>query len=111
MDNVASVIGLKAGLADNGMVLDKDIRMATISVSLPEHMKSWVESQTRRGRHANASDYVCDLIRRDQERAAAIAELQAIVDDAIAGGESERTLEQILAEARADCDARDQNLA
>lgn len=82
--------------------------MATMNVSLPEQMKAWVESRTGRGRYANASDYVRDLIRRDQERAAAIAELQVIVDDAIASGESESTLEEILAEARADYEAREQ---
>ena len=32
-------------------------------------MKEWVEAQARTGRYANASDYVRDLIRRDQEEA------------------------------------------
>lgn len=40
--------------------------MATMNVSLPDAMKDWVESQTRTGRYGNASDYVRDLIRRDQ---------------------------------------------
>lgn len=82
--------------------------MATMNISLPDAMKSWVERQTQRGRYGNASDYMRDLIRRDQERAAAIAELQSIVDEAIASGETEATLDEILAEARAEHDARGQ---
>lgn len=42
--------------------------MASMNVSLPGQMKDWVEAQTRGGRYANASDYIRDLIRRDQER-------------------------------------------
>ena len=60
--------------------------MATMNVSLPDQMKAWVEEQARGGRYGNASDYVRDLIRRDQERADAIAELQSFVDEAIASG-------------------------
>ncbi|MDE9451979.1 type II toxin-antitoxin system ParD family antitoxin [Aliiroseovarius sp. Z3] len=60
--------------------------MSTMNISLPEQMKSWVESQSRSGRFANSSDYVRDLIRRDQERAVAISEVQAAVDAALASG-------------------------
>lgn len=75
--------------------------MATMNVSLPDAMKSWVEAQTEGGRYGNASDYVRDLIRRDQERATAIAELQALIDEGIASGVSTRTFEEIMSEARA----------
>lgn len=61
--------------------------MATMNVSLPDPMKEWVETQTRTGRYSNASDYVRDLIRRDQERQKAIGELQALVDEGLASGE------------------------
>jgi antitoxin ParD1/3/4 len=60
--------------------------MATMNVSLPEPMKAWVERQTQTGRYANASDYVRDLIRRDQERAGAIAGLQQAIDEGLASG-------------------------
>jgi antitoxin ParD1/3/4 len=42
--------------------------MATMNVSLPDPMKDWVEAQIRDGRYSTASDYVRDLIRRDQEK-------------------------------------------
>lgn len=63
--------------------------MATMNVSLPDPMKDWVESQTATGRYANASDYVRDLIRKDQERSAKIAHMQALIDEGLASGEAE----------------------
>lgn len=60
--------------------------MATMNVSLPDQMKDWVEEQSRSGSYANSSDYVRDLIRRDQTRAAAIAELQSAIDTGLASG-------------------------
>jgi antitoxin ParD1/3/4 len=41
--------------------------MATMNVSLPEQMKKWIEKQVKTGHYSNVSDYVRDLIRRDQE--------------------------------------------
>lgn len=60
--------------------------MATMNVSLPDQMKSWVEDQTRDGRYRNVSDYVRDLIREDQDRKKAIAEIQEAVDQGLASG-------------------------
>ena len=60
--------------------------MATMNVSLPEQMKSWVEQQSDGGRFANSSDYVRDLIRRDQERGVVIAELQSAIDAGLNSG-------------------------
>lgn len=73
--------------------------MATMNVSLPDAMKDWVEGQARTGRYSNASDYVRDLIRRDQERNDKIAAMQRLIDEAELGGPSTRTIEQIFAEA------------
>ncbi len=64
--------------------------MATMNVSLPDPMKAWVESQTSDGKYSNASDYVRDLIRRDQERLRAINTLQAAVTEGLESGEAER---------------------
>jgi antitoxin ParD1/3/4 len=61
--------------------------MASMNVSLPDAMKAWVESQTQDGRYSNASDYVRDLIRKDQERRHAIAALQAAIADGVESGE------------------------
>ena len=74
--------------------------MATMNVSLPDPMKDWVESQTRTGRYSNARDYVRDLIRRDQERAAKMAELQRLINEGLESGISDKSMDDIEAEAR-----------
>ena len=73
--------------------------MATMNVSLPDAMKDWVEGQTQSGRYSNASDYVRDLIRRDQERANKIAAMQRLIDEAEEGGVSAKGVGQIFDEA------------
>ncbi|ATQ44706.1 type II toxin-antitoxin system ParD family antitoxin [Caulobacter mirabilis] len=74
--------------------------MATMNVSLPDAMKEWVEGRAETGRYSNASDYVRDLIRRDQEREAKLRAMQKLIDEAIESGESERSLDEILEDAR-----------
>jgi antitoxin ParD1/3/4 len=60
--------------------------MATMNVSLPDPMKDWVESRTQDGTFSNASDYVRHLIRRDQERQAAITALQSEITAGLESG-------------------------
>lgn len=64
-------------------------QMATMNISLPDQMKAFAEAQTRDGRYSNVSDYMRDLIRKDQERRQAIAEIQALVDEGLASGPAE----------------------
>jgi len=74
--------------------------MSTMNISLPEAMKRWVERQAQSGRFGNSSDYVRELIRRDQERQAKIAHVQALVDEGIGSGRSSHTMEDLKALAR-----------
>jgi antitoxin ParD1/3/4 len=64
-------------------------------------MKEWVEAQTLTGRYANASDYVRDLIRRDQERNDKIAAMQRFVDDGLKSGVGSRSKDELFAAALA----------
>lgn len=41
--------------------------MASMNISLPDEMKTWVEENIQTG-HSNASNYVLDLIRSDHDR-------------------------------------------
>lgn len=63
--------------------------MVTMNVSLPDKMKDWVEARLDGKEFSNTSDYVRHLIRMDQERQQAIAELQAEVDKGLASGIAE----------------------
>ena len=63
--------------------------MATMNVSLPDPMKSWVEGRLEDGRFSNTSDYVRHLIRRDQEREEARAALQSAITIGVESGAPE----------------------
>ena len=75
--------------------------MATMNVSLPGPMKDWVEQQARSGRYSNASDYVRDLIRRDQDRAGKIAQMQVLVGEGLESGLGTRSMDELRSAARA----------
>lgn len=77
-----AIFAIPAILQSKGKVLE----MATMNVSLPDQMKSWVENQTEDGRFGNASDYVRHLIRKDQERQEALAALQAEITAGLQSG-------------------------
>ncbi|GAA0627937.1 type II toxin-antitoxin system ParD family antitoxin [Brevundimonas kwangchunensis] len=74
--------------------------MATMNVSLPDAMKEWVEGRAETGRYSNSSDYVRDLIRKDQERLERIQTMQQFVDEALTGPMGDRSMADIRAEAR-----------
>ena len=75
--------------------------MATINVSLPDPMKKWVETEAKSGQYSDTSDYVRDLIRRDQEYR---DKRELLVRALVAGeysGPSGRTVEEIWASVKA----------
>jgi antitoxin ParD1/3/4 len=73
--------------------------MATMNISLPDKMKQWVESRAEDGTYSNSSDYVRDLIRRDQVRAEKIAAMQVLITEGIESGISNRSMEEIRQDA------------
>jgi antitoxin ParD1/3/4 len=75
------------------------LSMATMNVSLPDPMKDWVEAQARTGRYSNASDYVRDLIRRDQTRNDKIAAMQSFVEAGLQSDVGIRSKDELFAEA------------
>lgn len=79
--------------------------MATMNVSLPDPMKAWVEAQVEGGQYGNASDYVRDLIRRDQQDREQVKVLQAAITKGLESGISDRTMRDILKEARSKAKA------
>jgi antitoxin ParD1/3/4 len=81
--------------------------MATMNVSLPDQMKDWVEAQSENGRYSNASDYVRDLIRRDQVRNGKIAAMQAAVDKGLSSGVGTASMGDLLSRARAEINRQD----
>ncbi len=69
--------------------------MATMNISLPDAMKDWIEAQTQSGSYSNTSDFVRDLIRKDQQRRAQIGSMQLLVDEARRGGVSTLSMDDV----------------
>lgn len=75
----------------------------TMNISLPESTRDWVISQVESGQYSNNSDYVRDLIRRDQQRVEKIKALQAAIDNGLASGIAEGfSMEQLQRELDKD---------
>lgn len=68
--------------------------MASMNVSVPDPMRDWVEARIKGGQYASVSDYVRDLIRRDQvtsaERERKLADLDARVARGLADADAGR---------------------
>ena len=71
-----------------------------MNVSMPDPMKDWVQGQIETGKYANASDYVRDLIRRDQEKVEVLR--QALLDGE-RSGMSRRKVEDIMNDVKKRC--------
>jgi len=78
--------------------------MVNLSVALPEKLKEYVDAQVEAGDFVDGGEYVRELIRRDQERR--IQELRQMVEESRASGISDRTVDEIFAEAVAITKAR-----
>jgi antitoxin ParD1/3/4 len=75
--------------------------MTSMNVSLPDQMKDWVENKINAGQYHNASEYVRDLIRKDQLEAERTTAFRAAIAMGRDSGADDRSLEQIIAGAKA----------
>ena len=62
--------------------------MASMNISMPDPMKNWVQAQINDGKYASSSDYVRDLIRKDQHEKDKLAALQAAITLGIESGQA-----------------------
>lgn len=79
--------------------------MAQMNISIPDKLKAWVESRVAEGSFASSSDYLRDLVRRDQRIEAALEHLRAEIQAGTESGISEQDpfaqLDDLRARARA----------
>jgi len=63
--------------------------MATVrkTIILTAKQDSWIKSQIEAGHYANDSEYIRDLIRREQERSAELDAIRAALIEGEASGE------------------------
>ena len=75
--------------------------MAQMNISLPDTLKAWAEQRVAEGRYSSTSDYVRDLMRRDQDEAEKLVWLQAEIDKGLASGFDPRPASDVLDEIMA----------
>ncbi len=57
------------------------------TITLTDNQDSWVKAQIEAGRYTNDSEYIRDLIRREQERSVEIEAIRAALFEGEASGE------------------------
>lgn len=75
--------------------------MAQMNVSLPDALKAWAETRVAEGRYSSTSDYVRDLVRRDQEAEEKLQRLRVMIEEGLASPETDATIDSIIADSRA----------
>ena len=81
--------------------------MSQLNVSIPPALKSWIDVRVAEGRHSSASDYVRDLVRRDQESAGdETVWLRGLIEEGLASGVIEKDAKDVLREIMAERPAR-----
>ncbi len=74
--------------------------MTTMNVSLPDQMKNWIENKIEAGHYHNISEYVRDLIRKDQAEHEKLQAFRAAIDYGRNSGTDERPFSEIIKAAK-----------
>ena len=84
--------------------------MSTVrkTITLTDTQDQWIKAQIATGAFTNDSEYIRDLVRRDQERNAKFLALKAAIQEGLDSGISDKTVPQIMdeVEARLKADGR-----
>ena len=79
--------------------------MSTLNISLPESMRAYIDEKVAEGGYSTASEYVRELVRADQKRAAQ-ERLEGLLLEGLESGEAIAVDEQWWARKKADLLAR-----
>jgi antitoxin ParD1/3/4 len=71
----------------------------TMSFALPENMRDYIDARVSDGNYGNTSEYLRELIRRDQHEQAA-QRLRDLIADGLASGEGREATDDVIAELR-----------
>jgi antitoxin ParD1/3/4 len=101
-----SLLDIPCSSNDDSGQEDRAMENESVHFSLPAPMRRWIDEQIQAGRYGNVSEYIRELIRRDQDRAAE-ARLEQLLLAGLDSGESvevtpefwERKKQELLARA------------
>lgn len=69
------------------------------SITFTEQQDFWIKRQIEKGDYTNDSEYLRDLVRRDQAEQQKLDELRAALQEGLDSGISDKTVEEIWKEA------------
>ncbi len=79
----------------------------TLSFSLPEAMRAYIDARVATGHYGNTSEYIRDLVRKDQAEESK-ARLRALIEEGLASGPgrplTQADEDELFAIARGDID-------
>lgn len=75
--------------------------MGTIrkTITLSDNQDAWIKAQIARGAFTNDSEYIRDLVRRDQEGQHRLSDLRKAIAEGLDSGVSECSLDEIWSAA------------
>ena len=71
------------------------------TITLTDKQDQWIKSRIAAGEYTNDSEYIRDLVRRDQEQNAKFRALKAAIQEGLDSGISDKTLRDVWEEAEA----------
>lgn len=71
------------------------------TVTLTDQQGRWIKVRTAAGDFASDSEYIRDLIRRDQEESFKLQALKSAIQEGLESGVSEKTVPQLMEEVEA----------
>lgn len=69
------------------------------TITLTDQQDQWIKAQIAAGAYTNDSEYIRDLVRRDQEQNAKFKALKAAIQEGLDSGVSDKTMKDIWEEA------------
>ena len=100
---------MSANVVDNRCQVAQNSCMSrqTMSFALPESMREYIDNRVAAGNYGNTSEYIRDLVRRDQEEQAK-KRLRDLIEEGLASGPGRRRTKadekELLAIARGEID-------
>ena len=71
------------------------------TITLTDQQGQWIKAQIAAGEYTNDSEYIRDLVRRDQEQNAKFRALKAAIQEGLDSGISNKTVRDVWEEAEA----------
>ena len=84
-------------------MLTQEVNMGTTrkTITLTDQQDQWIKAQIAAGEYTNDSEYIRDLVRRDQEQNAKFRALKAAIQEGLDSGISNKTVRDVWEEAEA----------